>query len=111
MSIKLNKYEKDWQIAFAVSSYRYGGGLAIEMYSVGEDYPEMFSILTINLEDFPTEENRAFVDTNNLSYEIIDWIIDNNLGELTGRIGLSGYCSYPEVRFNLDEINKHLMED
>ena len=104
MSIKLNRWNKNWNITFEISSYRYGSGLAIVMWC---DNHEPYSNLTVNLEDFPTTKNRAFVDTNNLGEEIVDWIIENDLGELTGRVGVSGYCVYPEVEFNINKIKEH----
>ena len=110
MSIKFEKWDKTWDIWFEISSYNYGGGLAIEMICEEEYGPEPFATLTVNLEDFPTEGNNAFVDINNLSDEIVDWLIANNLGEMTGRIGFSGFCAYPEIAFNLDEIKKHVKE-
>ena len=103
MSIKLNRWGEIHNITFEISSYKYGGGLAILMNC--EEGP--YAALTVNLEEFPREDNNAFVDTNNLGNEIVDWIIENDLGELTGRIGTSGYCIYPEVAFNINKIKVH----
>ena len=103
MSIKLKSWGTEHNIRFLLSSYEYGGGLAIIMEC--DDGP--YGVLTVNLEDYPTSGNRAFVDTNNLSDAILDWIEQNNLGQPTGRQGFSGYCIYPEYEFNLEEINKH----
>ena len=108
MSIKLNRWDKVCDIKFEVDKYHYSDGLAICMNCKSEYGLEPYGVLTVNLDEFPTNGNKAFVDTNNLGDDIIDWIIENNLGELTGRIGFSGFCAYPEVEFNLEEINKHL---
>lgn len=108
MSIKLERYGVTHLITFGIDRYASGGGLAIVMYC-NEDYPnEPYAVLTVNLEDYPTCGNRAYVDTNNLGDDILQWIEDNNLGQPTGEIGYSGFCVYPEYEFNLDEINKHL---
>ena len=108
MSIKLERYGHVHNITFELDRYAHGGGLAILM-KCNEDFPnEAYGILTINLEDYPTYGNKAYVDTNNLGDEILQWIEDNNLGQPTGEIGYSGFCVYPEYKFNLDEINKHL---
>lgn len=104
MSIKFRHWNKDYNINFEVTSYVDDGGLAIVMHCEGEP----FATLTVNLEDFPTYGNKAFVDINNLGEEIINWIEENNIGVRTSRLGFSGFCVYPEVDFNLDEINKHL---
>lgn len=108
MSIKLNKYGKDYEITFEVTTYAVDNGLAIVMYCDEGQGKEPFATLTVYLEDFKTYGNKAFVDTNNLGDEILDWLAENNLGEQTSRLGFSGFCIYPEFDFNLDEINKHL---
>lgn len=106
MSIKRTFYGTTNEITFRVDKYMHGGGLAVIMEC--EDGP--YGVLTVNLEDFPTYGNKAFVDVNNNGTDIIDWIESNNLGTVTSRMGFSGFCVYPEVEFNLDEINKHLTE-
>jgi hypothetical protein len=106
VSIKLEAWDKIYDIAFEIDSYVYGG-MAISMLFREDDYWLPYATLTVNLEDFPTENNKAFVDINNLGDEIVDWIVQNDLGELTGRCGFSGYCAYPEVQFNLDKIKEH----
>lgn len=108
MSIKLKKYNKNYDITFKLDRYASGGGLAILMEANSRLGPMPYAVLTVNLEDYPTYGNRAYVDTNNLGDEILQWIEDNNLGQPTGEIGYSGFCVYPEYEFNLDEINKHL---
>lgn len=108
MSIKLERYGHVHDITFELDRYASGGGLAIIMYCQEEGWKESYAVLTVNLEDYPTFGNRAYVDTNNLGDEILQWIEDNNLGQPTGEIGYSGFCVYPEYEFNLDEINKHL---
>lgn len=107
MSIKLERWNNEYEISFEVTTYHYGGSLAIQLYYREESYQAPYATLTVNLEDFPTENDKAFVDTNNLGDEIVDWIVQNDLGELTGRIGFSGYCVYPEVQFDLDKIKEH----
>lgn len=110
MSIKLNQYSDEFEIGFRLDTYKYGGGLAIEMLC--DDYYgwSPYAMLTVNLEDYPGSDNIAFVDTNNLGSSIVDWITNNNLGEPTGNYGFSGWCAYPEVRFDLDKIKEHEVE-
>jgi len=65
-----------------------------------------FGTLTVNIQE-DLRDNCAFVDYNNMGEDIVDWIQENNLGTYTGRIGFSGFCAYPEVKFDLEEIKKH----
>ena len=105
MSIKLEGYD----IYFNVDSYKYGDGLALQLLYKDEDAILPYAMLTVNLEEFSTYGNKAFVDINNLGDEILQWIEDNNIGIQTSRLGFSGFCIYPEVEFNMEEINKHLI--
>ena len=47
----------------------------------------------------------AYVDTNNLP-EALKLISAYNLGEVVGS-GVSGFCTYPLVKFNMNELKKH----
>ena len=49
-----------------------------------EGFPEPWSFLTVNL-GVTCPENCAFVDINNNGEEILDFIINNNIGKPTGR--------------------------
>lgn len=70
-----------------------------------EAYP--FATITVNIPDEAVSDvDCNFVDTNNLPY-ICKFIEENNLGKPTHNLAFSGYCVYPEYKFNLDEIRKY----
>ena len=95
-----------YDLCIEVSSYMYGGGLAMEIYDRSEGDLEPFSNLTVNINAQNSGPDCAFVDTNNFgSAEKL--IRDYKLGKPTGKIGYSGYCSYPEYRFDMKEIYKY----
>lgn len=110
MSIKFKRSDRTYDIKVRTSSYKHGGGLAVLLDYKAFDLWMPFGVLTVNLEDFPTENNNAFVDTNNFGEDIVRWVVENGLGELTGRLGYSGYCCYPEVAFNIDKIKETEVE-
>ena len=87
-------------------TYLFGGGIAIELYIQGDDGPEPFAGLTVNLADHPAEGNSAYVDVNNFP-EAEKLITDYGLGEPTGRYGFSGFCRYPEYRFHPEAIGRY----
>ena len=62
--------------------------------------------ITVCLNDKNLKENEAYVDTNNFP-EAISFIEKYKLGKPTGLLGFSGYCCYPLVEFDMDEIDKH----
>lgn len=103
--LELNKYGKKLKISVQVACYL-NGNLAISLISWGEDGPEPWNRLTVNLNSI-REKNCAFVDTNNNGQEILAWIIRNGLGVPTGRTARSGFCVYPEYRFK-EEILREL---
>ena len=88
-----------------IRTYQKGGRLAIEL--VDESY-DLFEYLTINLQYEMSKDNDkslAFVDTNNVPWAE-EYIQKHNLGVKTGYYGMSGYCTYPEYRFDLSKLNE-----
>ena len=78
----------------------------MEIYDRSEGDLEPFSNLTVNINAQNSGPDCAFVDTNNFgSAEKL--IREYKLGKPTGKIGYSGYCSYPEYRFDMKEIYKY----
>lgn len=96
-------------ISFIVNHYANNNNLSINMITTIDDYPEPFSFLTVNLNE-KCAENCAFIDVNNNGPDIIDWLIDNKLGKLSGKIKQSGFCIYPEFIFDLNEIKNYICE-
>lgn len=76
--------------------------LAIQL---GESY-DPYAILTVNLTSSPISgPDCAYVDTNNLP-EAEKFIKARGLGEPTGMMAASGFCTYPEYKFNLDKLEE-----
>lgn len=87
--------------------------LYLGLLTEDEDFGFMspYCDITVNLPDEPLSgENCGFVDTNNAPF-LPDWLEENGLAEPTGMFGFSGWCAYPEYRFNMDEIHKHMGEE
>ena len=106
--LKLSDWGEDYEIALIAAEYA-GGNLAIAMeyYDSEENQLMPYAALTVNLVNEKCRENCAFVDINNLGPTILEWISVNKLGTPTGKYGKSGFCVYPEVKFNMDEVRKH----
>lgn len=82
--------------------------LGLKTYNEEDKFWEPWCDITVNLPFAPlTDETCSYVDTNNAGH-LRQWLEDNHLGEWTGKVAHSGYCAYPEFRFNLEEIEKHL---
>lgn len=105
-TINLKAWGGDHKISFRINSYAANDNLAVEMFCWDDEYPEPWSILTVNLDE-KCEPNCAFIDINNNGSHIVDWLIENNLGKPTGRLGYSGFCVYPEFEFDMDELKKY----
>lgn len=110
--LKLKSYDEEYDIKFQLTNYASNNSLAILMMCFDKEYKywEPYGYLTVNLEEFSDglPEDCAYVDTNNLE-GIGDWIVENKLGEPTGMVGYSGYCSYPMFQFDLAKIKENLM--
>ena len=110
--INLKKYGKNHPMTFQLANYADNGSLYVGLITNEEGYPEPWSNLTVNLDkSFRCKENCAYIDTNNNGDGIIDWLETNGFGEQTGRLVFSGFCIYPEFKFNMEEIMKHLASD
>ena len=105
--LKLFKYGSEHPITINLSKYSNNGNLYVGLLTHEDGFPEPWSNLTVNLA-VNCEANCAFIDTNNNGEEIVSWLVENNLGKLTGRTQISDYCTYPEFEFDLDELNKHI---
>ena len=97
------------ELCIEAGRYSHGNGLFLQLYEkCGDGELEPYATLTVNLQDHACGKNRAYVDTNNFP-AAMSLISEYKLGKLTGNIGASGYCNYPEYEFNLAEIEKHCL--
>ena len=87
-----------------ITEYQKPRNLAIKMICADSEWKEPFATLTVNL-GISLPNNQAYIDTNNLR-TAFDFILIHNLGELIG-FGQSGFCTYPLIEFNLDEVKKY----
>ena len=69
-----------YDVSIETSTYYYGGNLSI-------------SLIT----------EKSFVDTNNCPWAE-KFISDNKLGRPTGIKAASGYCVYPQYRFDMEKL-------
>ena len=100
---KINLYDEEYELAPIKESYARDNSLAILLYDVKNE--EEFTTLTVNLtESILLRQGHAFVDTNNNSWAE-KFIKDNKLGKPTGKYAFSGYCKYPEYKFDLEKLN------
>lgn len=111
MTIQYDMFDAQGNIVESHSStividhYR-NGNLAIAVSPIGEEFEDDLIVITTNLGLVPTDPNCAFIDDNNNPC-VLKWILENNLGSLTGRCEPSGMWMYDEVRFDLNEISKY----
>jgi len=98
------EYRTYENVFLRVERYMADSSLCILLYN--RDYA-VIAKLTTCLDDKSLKDNEAYIDTNNCPWAI-DFINDYALGVLTGKKKVSGYCIYPVVRFNMDEIEKYV---
>ncbi len=105
----LNKYGKEHPITFDFDRYLQNGNLYVGLVTHEEGYPEPWSDLTVNL-GVKCRENCAYIDINNNGNEIIEWLCENKLGSPTGHMIPSGFCVYPEFKFDMNELMQYVEE-
>ena len=93
-----------YKIKLETGNYRNNGSLAIEMYSWDEDseYYEPFETLTTNLPyaSVPADKTSAYVDTDGY-VDLLGFIRDNGIGEITDITEQSGFNTYVLVYFDI----------
>lgn len=90
-------------VSLHVGSYAYGDRLYIGMTSYGEDGPEPFADMTVNLPAFSLEPNEAFI-TGDISKDLLEFIKENKLGKVLPYTVQQGYGRYSAVAFDLDKL-------
>ena len=108
--INLRKYGSNHPMTFQLANYAENGNLYVGLMTNEEGWAEPWQNLTVNL-SVKCADDCAFIDTNNNGDDIITWLVSNNLGKPTGKTRASGWCYYPEFKFNMEEIVKHLYSD
>ena len=105
--LQITSYGETYDITLAMGKYQENDNLAIQMMAEDKEYgcSTPYGIMTVNL-SVKLPYNKAFVDTNNLPF-IEDFIKENRLGKPTGVTRVSGFCTYPEYEFDLEELAKY----
>lgn len=104
--MKHEAWGQTYDLCVEINEYAIGHGMALQLYCMEDGESEPYADLTVNLPSFLTGKNRAFIDTNNMP-EAEDLIRNYKLGNPTGRVGVSGYCRYPEYEFDMAEVNRY----
>ena len=106
-TLTLSRYGNEHPVTFEINHYLANGNLYVGLVTHKEGYPQPYSSLTVNL-GVKCKANCAFIDINNNGMEILDWLTDNNLGRITAREKVSGFCIYPEFEFNIDALMEYV---
>ena len=107
------RYVSEWGTMYELDFYRvyytYNGLPGIEAWcSEGDEYWEPYGVVTVNLSE-PPMDGCSWVDTNNMRH-LIDRLHDIGAFEYTGRMQMSGFCAYPEVRWNTEWMAENVKE-
>jgi len=98
---KLNFLDKELEVETFKTTYTTNDNLAVVV-----ENKEFEEVLTVNLKDNPTSKDCAFVDTNNIKWAE-KFLQENQIAQPTGRYGISGFCSYPEYRFDMSKLKDY----
>lgn len=86
--------------------YADNGTLAVVVYSKSEygDFMEPYQVLTVNLGSDVQDDETAFIDDNNCSFDLVTAI--TGFGKFIGKMQPSGYCTYQAFRFDEEALEK-----
>ena len=77
-----------------------------ELEKIVLENKEFEDVLTVNLAESPTDRQCAFIDTNNVKYAE-KFLQENKIAQPTGRYAISGFCTYPEYRFDMTKLKSY----
>ena len=95
------------EITLKVSSYAYGNGLAVLMYSQSEGELELFGDLTVNLPGgYGLEPQEAFV-SGDFTKDKLAFVKKNRLGKVLPGQARSGFATYTPVAFDFSRLAQY----
>ena len=86
-----------------LDNYMADGSLCIKAFNKDGS----IATLTKCLCDDSLKHNETYLDVNNCPW-VIDFIEHYRIGNLTGKWSGSGYCVYPIVSIDVEEIKKYI---
>lgn len=89
-----------YDVELRVSRYSADNSVALLAFDPKEG---PIATLTVCLNDKSLEYGTSYIDTNNCPWAL-DFIVKNGFGKQTGKTRQSGFCIYPQVRFNMDRL-------
>lgn len=115
-SIKLGGTTYEGPITFEFEKYASNGGLAIQMFTSSDGYPELLATVTTNLEGIADpSEGCVFVKNYSENEGVLEALIEAGLLEKTGRSVMTGWVTIQEARliggFALRLIGQKISEE
>lgn len=74
--------------------------IAIQLFLKEDNDIEAYATLTVNLGEYIGVKNCAYIDTNNLGDDILEWLEEIKAGHRTSFTKHSGFCEYPLFEFD-----------
>lgn len=107
--VNMQLHGEEYPILFVKDKYTYNDNLAIQVMCKGiEEYLKdewvLLCSLTVNLPEYNLDDSTAFLDVNNCSPEIIQWLNEHKKVKMLG-VAQSGYVQYPLVIFEPAFLN------
>lgn len=86
--------------------YANNGTLAVVVYSKSDlgNFMEPYQVLTVNLMSDVQDDETAFIDDNDCSFDLVSAI--TGFGKFIGHMQPSGYCTYQAFRFDKESLEK-----
>ncbi len=99
----------EYEMMFHITSYVNNGNLALELMFWEDERWQDFCDVTVNL-GMTLAEDEGYVNTNDMP-DILEWLVENKLAEKLEEPTQVNFAQYPKVRFNMELIRKHSIQD
>ena len=88
-----------------IKQYQYDGSVCVQIMNQTDG---AIARITTCIPDCSSslDNDESFIDLNNCPWAL-DFIKKYNLGTVTDKYGYSGFCKYPVVKWDINELNSH----
>lgn len=104
-------YTPEYEFYLTTARYSMNNRVVLQMYMFDSEdcYYTPYATLTVNIPDATlTNPNCVYLDTNNCPWAL-DLLVDKlKVAKPTHKLAFSGWCHYPEVELNSDELYKYI---
>lgn len=101
--MELRAYGETYKVKPQLNNYVENDNTAVSLIYWDEEFHTYMPFCHLSTNIVPLEPGYCAIDTNNCEFAP-DFIKENDLGEPTGQVLRSGFCTYPVYKMNMEKL-------